>query len=140
MSVGCKLFIKRPAGGGQVEERLAEILSIREKPVNKYAIRRKPEVAAAAEETHPDDALEYFVHWDTFNKRLDDWVSGSRLILSRDMEWPRPKPALGQEGGWRRRLAPQVKPEVLDADAYSQQGGQDPARRGGPVAVEAGVD
>jgi histone acetyltransferase HTATIP len=31
------------------------------------------------------------VHWDQFNKRLDEWVSGSRIITSRDLEWPRPK-------------------------------------------------
>jgi len=31
------------------------------------------------------------VHWDQFNKRLDEWVSGSRLVLERDLEWPRPK-------------------------------------------------
>jgi len=29
---------------------------------------------------------------DTFNKRLDEWVSGSRLVLERDLEWPGPKP------------------------------------------------
>jgi len=34
---------------------------------------------------------EFFVHWDQFNKRLDEWVSGSRIILNRDLEWPRPK-------------------------------------------------
>jgi len=39
----------------------------------------------------PQDKLEFFVHWDQFNKRLDEWVSGSRIILSRDLEWPRPK-------------------------------------------------
>jgi histone acetyltransferase HTATIP len=31
------------------------------------------------------------VHWDAFNKRLDGWVLGNKLVLSRDMEWPRPK-------------------------------------------------
>lgn len=35
--------------------------------------------------------MEFFVHWDQFNKRLDDWVPGSRLVLSRDLQWPRPK-------------------------------------------------
>lgn len=43
------------------------------------------------EAQRPEDRLEFFVHWDQFNKRLDDWVSGSRLVLSRDLEWPRPK-------------------------------------------------
>lgn len=31
------------------------------------------------------------MHWDTFNKRLDEWIPGSRLILSKDLEWPQPK-------------------------------------------------
>jgi histone acetyltransferase HTATIP len=35
--------------------------------------------------------LEFFVHWDQFNKRLDEWVSASRVVLSRPLEWPRPK-------------------------------------------------
>lgn len=43
------------------------------------------------EGSNPADKWEYFVHWDTFNKRLDEWLPGSRLILTRDLEWPRPK-------------------------------------------------
>jgi histone acetyltransferase HTATIP len=45
----------------------------------------------------PEDQWEYFVHWEHFNKRLDEWVSGSRLVLSRDLEWPRPKPPPGKK-------------------------------------------
>jgi histone acetyltransferase HTATIP len=53
-------------------------------------------------DSSPEAKKEFFVHWDAFNKRLDDWVSGSRLVLSRDLEWPRPKPppqkkAVGQK-------------------------------------------
>lgn len=33
------------------------------------------------------------MHWDQFNKRLDEWVSGSRVVRTRDLEWPRPKAA-----------------------------------------------
>lgn len=47
----------------------------------------------------PEDKKEYFVHWDQFNKRLDEWVTGSRLILSRDLEWPRPKLPPGKKAG-----------------------------------------
>ena len=39
----------------------------------------------------PEDKWEYFVHWEHFNKRLDEWVAGSRLVLGRDLEWPKPK-------------------------------------------------
>lgn len=27
-----------------------------------------------------------------FNKRLDEWVPGSRIVLTRELEWPKPKP------------------------------------------------
>ena len=41
--------------------------------------------------TPKPEEREFFVHWDQFNKRLDEWVSGSRIVLNRDLEWPRPK-------------------------------------------------
>ncbi|OSD06818.1 histone acetyltransferase ESA1, partial [Trametes coccinea BRFM310] len=90
VSVGCKLFIRRPGPEGQEEERLAEILSIRDKPTNTYATRQAGEIKQE-EPQKPEDRLEFFVHWDQFNKRLDEWVSGSRLVLSKDLQWPRPK-------------------------------------------------
>lgn len=93
VSVGCKLYIRRPGPDGQTEERLAEILSIREKPQNPYARRQ----AANDSPPKPEDNLEFFVHWEHFNKRLDEWVSGSRLVLSRDLEWPRPKAPSGKK-------------------------------------------
>lgn len=88
VSVGCKIYIRRPGADGKEEERLAEILSIRDKPNNPYARR-----ATKDEQVKPEDLREYFVHWEHFNKRLDDWVAGSRLVLTRDLEWPRPKVA-----------------------------------------------
>ncbi|KAJ7079147.1 histone acetyltransferase, MYST superfamily [Mycena belliarum] len=91
VSVGCKIFIRRPGPDGETEERLAEILSIRDKPVNAYAQRNHDIKQEESDAPNPADKWEYFVHWDTFNKRLDEWVLGSRLILSRDLEWPRPK-------------------------------------------------
>ncbi|KAI0780098.1 acyl-CoA N-acyltransferase [Fomes fomentarius] len=90
VSVGCKLYIRRPGSDGKEEERLAEILSIRDKPTNTYGTRA---IKREDEPQRPEDRLEFFVHWDQFNKRLDDWVPGSRLVLSRDLEWPRPKAA-----------------------------------------------
>ncbi|KAI0703358.1 histone acetyltransferase ESA1 [Cerioporus squamosus] len=87
VSVGCKVYIRRPGPDGQQEERLAEILSIRDKPTNTYGAR----AVKKEEDVRPEDRLEFFVHWDQFNKRLDEWVSGSRLVLGRDLEWPRPK-------------------------------------------------
>ena len=101
VSVGCKIYIKRTAQNGQPEERLAEILSIRDKPSPTIGTRRsKPTDSNSA------DRLEYFIHWDTFNKRLDEWVSGSRLVLERDLEWPRPKPPPQKKGNSGANKAP----------------------------------
>lgn len=82
------MYIQRPGSDGATEERRAEILSIRDKPTNPYAYKK----STVPEDIQPRDKLEFFVHWDLFNKRLDGWVAGSRLALARDMECPRPKP------------------------------------------------
>ncbi|KAG1784288.1 chromo domain-like protein, partial [Suillus plorans] len=104
VSVGCKIYIRRPTPDGE-EERLAEILSIRDKPVNSYTSAQRTNARGGVKEEEedapdkPEDKWEYFVHWDQFNKRLDEWVTGSRLILSRDLEWPRPKVLPGKKAG-----------------------------------------
>ena len=90
VTVGCKVYIRRKNPDGEEEERLAEILSIRDKPVNLYASRLKGGIKQE-EQQAPEDRLEFFVHWDQFNKRLDEWVSASRVVLTRPLEWPRPK-------------------------------------------------
>lgn len=69
-------------------------MSIRDKPVNPYARRS---IKQEDDKVKPEDQWEFFVHWDSFNKRLDDWVPGSRLVLTRDLEWPRPKAAGGKK-------------------------------------------
>lgn len=78
VTVGCKVFAERIAPGNEREERLAEILSIRDRP-------------AYSESDRAEDKLEYFVHWDSYNKRLDEWIPGSRLNLNKDLQWPQPK-------------------------------------------------
>lgn len=60
-----KLFVFHVNSG---EHRLAEILSI--------STRTEPR---------------YYVHYNEFNKRLDEWVTPDRLDLSREVEWPRPE-------------------------------------------------
>ncbi|OLL24345.1 Histone acetyltransferase mst1 [Neolecta irregularis DAH-3] len=62
LKVGCKLFVEKDD-----EYRKAEILSTQQ---------RRGET-------------QYYVHYQEFNKRLDEWVVGSRLDLSREVEWPR---------------------------------------------------
>ncbi|KAI0958580.1 hypothetical protein AcV7_004367 [Taiwanofungus camphoratus] len=117
VSVGCKIFIRRQNPDGETEERLAEILSIRDKPTNAYATRTGAAAAAAQaqEPPNPADRLEFFVHWDQFNKRLDEWVPGSRLVLSRDLEWPRPKALPGgkKQVGKKGKKAPTGRAQSL---------------------------
>ncbi|KAI6157493.1 histone acetyltransferase, MYST superfamily [Pisolithus tinctorius] len=112
VSVGCKLYVRRPTPDGGEEERLAEILSIRDKHANSFS--RASTAGNLKEEDQeppkPEDRWEYFVHWDQFNKRLDEWVVGSRLVLSKDLEWPRPKPLPGKKTGLSAQKAPGKAP------------------------------
>ncbi|KAH8995688.1 acyl-CoA N-acyltransferase [Lactarius akahatsu] len=101
ISVGCKIYAKRwNTDASEPEERLAEILSIRDKVNNPYLRRQQSSATPSTSGTPaPDpfppnpelDKFEFFVHWDQFNKRLDEWIAGSRLVLYRDLEWPRQK-------------------------------------------------
>jgi histone acetyltransferase HTATIP len=86
-------MMTRPLPNGGSEERLAEVLSI----------RQKPNAATPGEGTNgssdPAEQIEYFIHWHLFNKRLDEWVSATRVLLNKDMEWPRPKAPPGHVVG-----------------------------------------
>lgn len=33
----------------------------------------------------------YYVHYEDFNKRLDEWIKAERLDLEQEVEWPRPE-------------------------------------------------
>ncbi|KAF9051184.1 histone acetyltransferase ESA1 [Hymenopellis radicata] len=103
VGVGCKIYIRRTDADGKSEERLAEILSIRDKPSNPYS---RASSVKDEDSSKPEDQWEYFVHWDAFNKRLDDWVSGSRLVLTRELLWPQPKAA----PPGKKSTAPKVPP------------------------------
>ncbi|KAJ9107547.1 hypothetical protein QFC21_001006 [Naganishia friedmannii] len=83
--IGVHLFIRKPGPTGETEERWAEVLSIRDKPQSIYAPAPKP-----GQVTEPLDQVEYYVHYSEFNKRLDEWVGGSRLVLERELELPKP--------------------------------------------------
>lgn len=91
--VGCKIFVQKPTSQGQMEERKAEILSVRD--VSKMQYGRPAPVASTAEgATAP--TKEYYVHYVEFNKRLDEWIPSTRLLLGRELEWPVPaKPKKG---------------------------------------------
>ncbi|ORY33809.1 acyl-CoA N-acyltransferase [Naematelia encephala] len=85
---GVKIFVAKSLPNGTTEQRKAEILSTRAKPPpSAFA----PRPAADAPAPDPRDDAEYYVHYVEFNKRLDEWVGGSRLITDKEMEWPKPK-------------------------------------------------
>ncbi|TKY86492.1 hypothetical protein EX895_004641 [Sporisorium graminicola] len=91
--IGCKAFVQKPdVVTGEMEERQAEILSIREKPKPRLTKKQQAELATKPAPTL-EEKLEYYVHYCEFNKRLDEWVSGTRLITSRDLEWPKKESA-----------------------------------------------
>ncbi|KAL8690701.1 MAG: hypothetical protein Q9218_003913 [Villophora microphyllina] len=64
LRIGVKAFVEKDG-----EKRKAEILSIQS---------RKGQPS-------------YYVHYEEFNKRLDEWVSVLRLDLTREVEWPQPE-------------------------------------------------
>lgn len=64
LRIGVKAFVEKDG-----EKRKAEILSIQSK------------------KGHPS----YYVHYEEFNKRLDEWIPASRLDLSQEVEWPQPE-------------------------------------------------
>ncbi|GAA96683.1 hypothetical protein E5Q_03354 [Mixia osmundae IAM 14324] len=91
---GCKVFVDRPAD----EARRAEILAIRDRSARAYGASRGILRGAAASgsdnsELPEADRLEYYIHYVEFNKRLDEWVPGKRLLLDRDVIWPMPPSA-----------------------------------------------
>lgn len=73
LCVGCKLPVRAQVEG-TAEERIGEIVAIREKE---------------------DNQREYYVHYVGFNKRLDEWVQSEQLNVSdpEKVEYPKKKKA-----------------------------------------------
>ncbi|KAL5485291.1 ESA1 [Sanghuangporus weigelae] len=131
ISVGCKAYIKRKDSDGEIEERLAEILSIRDKRTSPYLSRRaKPDECDGLPNSH----IEFFVHWDQFNKRLDEWVSGARVVLSRDLEWPRPKVAAPKKAGPPNKMPPGKIPKKRTKSQQPSYGDESGAFSPSPAA------
>ncbi|BGP40690.1 Histone acetyltransferase [Rhodotorula kratochvilovae] len=125
IATGCKVYIQRqihPDRPNETEVRKAEILSIRERKIGRAERREKKARLRAAqdggeeaqaelerEEREADerrkqegDHLEYYCHYVEFNKRLDEWVSSHRILLSREVEWPIPPPPPAAPGSTRK--------------------------------------
>ena len=80
---GCKLWVER---SDEPEPRRAEILSVRERS----RARTRGREAGTVTPGEGESRLEYYLHYIAYNKRLDEWVPGARLLLDREVEWPLP--------------------------------------------------
>lgn len=106
--VGCKIFVEKPdASTGEIEQRKAEILSVREKPKPRLsAAQREALKTDPKPEPKPEERLEYYVHYCEFNKRLDEWVPGTRLLTRWEIEWPKQQPQPGKDS--KRKALPRT--------------------------------
>ncbi|KAI9757578.1 MAG: Histone acetyltransferase [Chaenotheca gracillima] len=64
LRIGVKAFVEKDG-----EKRKAEILSIQ----------------------HRKGQPNFYVHYEEFNKRLDEWIPAPRIDLSKEVEWPAPE-------------------------------------------------
>ncbi|ORX63755.1 hypothetical protein DL89DRAFT_306429 [Linderina pennispora] len=76
LTIGCKAFFEKDN-----EIRQAEILSIRDKAMQ-HRVQRSAEDAPVQNE-RGEVEFEFYVHYIEFNKRLDEWVSGTRARLDK---------------------------------------------------------
>lgn len=86
ISVGCRCWIAKDG-----EERLAEILLINS--------RRSPP--------------KFYVHYEDFNKRLDEWVLAERINLDKDISFPKPKELDPDKGSKKKKQKKEPTPQVL---------------------------
>ncbi|KOS15160.1 histone acetyltransferase esa1 [Malassezia pachydermatis] len=103
--VGAKLFVEKTnPDNGDVEQRLAEVLSIREKRQNRLHMLQEMQEQGkdTIEEREPE--LDFYVHYCEFNKRLDEWVPSAKLVLSREMEWPKPPEPAATNKNTKRKV------------------------------------
>lgn len=57
--------------------------------VEKNGSTRKAEILATRQ--HALKGLQFFVHYNEFNKRLDEWINANRVDLNQEVEWPAPE-------------------------------------------------
>ncbi|KAF2672334.1 histone acetyltransferase ESA1 [Microthyrium microscopicum] len=82
LRVGVKAMVEKDG-----EKRKAEILSIQQ---------RKGKTT-------------FYVHYEEFNKRLDEWIAAERIDLSQEVEWPAPDKADKKKAGAQQTKAQQSK-------------------------------
>lgn len=83
---GCKVLAQRL---DETEPRKAEVLGIRAKLVRRSRFSKPTDdKETVAKEDKEEDKREFYLHWVGYNKRLDEWVVGSRVHLDQPIEWP----------------------------------------------------
>lgn len=88
--VGAKLYVRKVnPDTDEAEERLAEVLSIREKKQNRLHMLQEMQ-EKGDQFVEKETELDFYVHYSDFNKRLDEWVPSAMLVLTREMTWPKP--------------------------------------------------
>ncbi|WFD04519.1 histone acetyltransferase [Malassezia obtusa] len=122
--VGCKLYVEKVnPENGETEQRMAEVLSIREKRQNKlHRLQAEQESGVKMEEEAPE--IDYYVHYCEFNKRLDEWVPSAKLILSREMEWPKPPEPSAATKHTKRKVVQGVRSVPGAQEAGAQPDGE----------------
>lgn len=73
------------------------------------------------------------MHYTEFNKRLDEWVGGSRLVLERELEWP--KTAGEKEKEKEEKKEPVQKKTPSGRKTDNKAGNATPARGGSPASL-----
>ncbi|KAI9836617.1 MAG: Histone acetyltransferase [Sarea resinae] len=84
LQIGVKAFVEKDG-----EKRKAEILSMQHRKGQPY----------------------FYVHYEEFNKRLDEWVPADRLDLSKEVEWPAPEKPEKKKSGAIKSKAQTSKAE-----------------------------
>ncbi|KAI9614878.1 hypothetical protein H4Q26_009276 [Puccinia striiformis f. sp. tritici PST-130] len=120
---GCKVFAKRLDEPGPIK---AEVLGIRPGSVQRRSRFAKPvikdeDITMDGAEKEPE-VLEFYLHWIGYNKRLDEWVVGSRVHLDQSIEWPVVNPTPSTSANTRELQASKGGPEEraeIDEEAIS---------------------
>lgn len=148
--VGAKLYVEKiNSDTGEWEQRLAEVLSIREKRQNRLHLLQEIQEKGehAVKEKEPE--LDFYVHYCEFNKRLDEWVPSAKLVLSREMEWPKPPESSSSNKNTKRKVVQGVRsvqgtPTRATTPASGESGGTGAGSSGGgngqDVVVKSEVD
>lgn len=104
--IGCKCWVEKDG-----EQRLAEILSINN--------RRQPP--------------KFYVHYEDFNKRLDEWILASRINIEREVTFPKPRdPDEKKKKKQKKSATPQAtdgetleSADIMDLENLNVQGLRD---------------